>query len=121
MTPVATKSKRILIVEDHPDCASVLRALLVRDGHSAEIACTVGEARQRAASAEFDVFLVDIILPDGTGMALAPELRQKHPNAKVVAVTALGQAKDVQGIAAAGFDGHVLKPYAIEDLDAYLE
>ena len=104
------------MVEDHADCASALSRLLERDGHQVLVARTVAEANRASAAAEFDVLLLDIILPDGSGLDLAPALRRSFPRAKMVAVTALGMPRDVQAIREAGFDAHVLKPYRLEAL-----
>lgn len=110
----------ILLVEDHADCASTLHALLVHEGHAVEVANTAKDAVDAARNRPFDVFLLDILLPDGSGLELARTLRQAYPAARLIATTALGMPEDRIAIAEAGFDAHLLKPYRLEQLRSQL-
>jgi two-component system OmpR family response regulator len=94
--------------------------LLLRDGHRVEIAHTVKDAMALARQVPFDVFLLDILLPDGNGLELARSLRQEHSHARMIAVTALGMPEDRIAIAEAGFDAHLLKPYRLDQLRSHL-
>jgi two-component system OmpR family response regulator len=92
----------------------------MRDGHHVELARTVQDAIDLARNTSFDVFLLDILLPDGSGLDLARQLRQAYPAARLIATTALGMPEDRIAIAEAGFDAHLLKPYRLEQLRSQL-
>lgn len=117
---VSTHAKSILVVEDHNDCATTLLALLARDGHRVSVARNYVDALQVARDSQFDICLLDILLPDGSGLDLARQFRVTRPHTKLIAVTALGREQDVRAILDAGFDAHVLKPYGIDQLRAHL-
>jgi DNA-binding response OmpR family regulator len=111
---------RILIVEDHGDTAEALARLLSLRGHTVDVAHTVADARAQCACGCYDLVVVDIGLPDGSGIELLPPIRDACPGAKVIAYTGYGTTLDAGPIAAAGFDAVLLKPTHIEDLLAYV-
>jgi signal transduction histidine kinase/CheY-like chemotaxis protein len=76
----AGESRRILVVEDHPDSQVFMRALLAGAGHRVEVADSLSEARRLlAAGGGYDVVLVDVELPDGSGLELVRELQAVPP------------------------------------------
>ena len=109
-------SRRVLVVEDHNDSAQALARLLALDGHKTRIAATLADAQRLCTDEKFDVILCDLGLPDGNGLDLASTARVACPAARLIAVTGHGMTQDLKAIEAAGFDGHVLKPFTIESL-----
>src|SRR5436853_7154934 len=69
---------RILHVEDDPDLQRVVAAIVAKDGE-VEAAATLAEARNRLAEASFDLVILDLALPDGSGMELLPLLGSLTP------------------------------------------
>jgi DNA-binding response OmpR family regulator len=69
---------RVLIVEDHADTRTVLALLLNRSGCKTVTAKTLHEARARVATMQFDFLICDLGLPDGDGVVLASEAKQKQ-------------------------------------------
>ena len=65
---------RILIVDDEPEIQELIQRTLEREGYSIQTVGSAGEARQVAAKTQFHVLLVDLSLPDGTGIDLVKEL-----------------------------------------------
>lgn len=116
----AVSGKRVLVVEDNKNCASILLRLLERDGHHVAVAENYVKGLQLVRESQFDVCLLDIVLPDGDGLSLARKLRETRPDAKLVAVTALGMENDLRAMFDAGFHAHVLKPYRIEQIRDHL-
>lgn len=70
---------RILYVDDHTDTSEVL-CLLLGDDYEIEAAATIEEATTLAAAKEFDLYVLDKRLPDGTGLELCETLMKLTPN-----------------------------------------
>src|SRR5687768_232689 len=70
----APNGKTILLVEDHGDSATVVARLLSGDGYTVTVACSCAQALQQVAEKEFDLYIIDIGLPDGDGCDLLADL-----------------------------------------------
>jgi CheY-like chemotaxis protein len=114
---------RIVIVEDNVDSAYLLRLLLVKWGHTAEMAHTGAAGLQLIAELKPDVAIVDIGLPEIDGYSLARKVRELGGGEQIrlVALSGYGSELDRQRASEAGFDEHLTKPVAAEDLQAVLE
>jgi CheY-like chemotaxis protein len=103
---------RVLVVEDDPDTAESLRALLDLCGYLVVVAGTSQQGIEAARKLEPHIVLCDIGLPDSDGYVVGSILRQSgHTSAaRLIAVTGRGQVKDRLRALAAGFDQHLVKP-----------
>ena len=113
---------RILIVDDNRDGAESLEALLSLAGHDVHVAHDGAAALVRAAELRPEAILLDIGLPDVSGIEVCRRLRAL-PWASPVAIVALtgwGQNDDRQRSREAGFDGHLVKPVVLDELLALL-
>lgn len=111
---------RILLVEDHADSAMVIERFLSRMGHTVEVCPSVGSARTHLTDGKiFDLVFSDIGLPDGTGIDLIREIRQKHAW-PAVALTGFGMNEDIARCREAGFDAHLTKPVSIQNLEGII-
>lgn len=72
------KQGRVLVLEDEPDVAKLLRAMLESDGNEVEVAANAKEARELLSAKHFDLMTVDIMLPDEDGIGLIRELRTQR-------------------------------------------
>ena len=119
----ASRRRSILVVDDNDDAASSMAMLLRMMGHDASIAHD-GESALRGIEADRpDIVLLDIGLPGMSGYEVAERLR-KTPAGKALrlyALTGYGQEEDRRRSAAAGFDGHLVKPVMPGDLFALIE
>ncbi len=115
-----TDARRVLVVDDNADAADSLAALLRISGHDADTAYTGRDALERMRRSHADVVLLDIGLPEMDGYEVARRIRAEHGGLVLVAVTGYGQAADVQRAEDAGFDAHITKPVAFEDLQRVL-
>lgn len=115
-----TRSKRILVVEDHAPTRVSLMRLLERRGYEAKAAENLAQARALAADTVFDIVLSDIGLPDGSGYELMLELGG-HSGLAGIALSGYGMESDVMQSKAAGFVAHLTKPVSVHALDAALE
>jgi len=108
----------ILVVDDNVDVAETTATVLNLDGHAVSVAHDGREALVRAREVRPDVVLLDIGLPGIDGYEVARALRAEPVFARtvLVAVSGYGREEDRRRARAAGFDGHLLKPVAVEDL-----
>ncbi|MDR0944874.1 MAG: response regulator transcription factor [Bifidobacteriaceae bacterium] len=107
----------VLIVEDDPHVLTINRRTLEREGYTVAVATTLAEARLTLASTRPDVILLDVMLPDGDGVAFARDIRP-HTDAHVIFLTARIDTADIINGLAAGGDDYITKPYALQELVA---
>ena len=77
--------KRVLCVDDNKQMCDIVTQLL--NPFTVVSANDIGEALEIAASGKFDLFIVDIHLPDGVGTDLVSELRKEHPDTPAILIT----------------------------------
>lgn len=116
---------KILLVEDEELNRTLVKAVLSRSAEpavrEAEVvdATSLAAARDRLATEQIDLILLDMNLPDGNGLTLARELSEAGgPKPTVVAVTASVLPQDRAAAIEAGCDDFLDKPYAAADLVA---
>ena len=112
---------RILIVEDDLEAAEVMDRGLTEAGHEC-VRASDGEAGLSAAQAgEFDVMIVDRMMPRMDGVSMVQALRREGDQTPVLFLSALGEINDrVEGLKAGG-DDYLVKPYAFVELIARVE
>jgi CheY-like chemotaxis protein len=106
---------RILLVEDHVDTLSVLARLLSQHGHQLTQARSLACAQALLPMREFDLVIIDLLLPDGDGCALAEVARSM--GVRAIALTAAGMPADQERTSRAGFAAHLLKPVTLQTLE----
>jgi two-component system, OmpR family, response regulator len=107
---------RVLVVEDEPKMASLIRRGLERSGLAVDVAPDGEEALWRAASAPYDAILLDRMLPGIDGAEVCRRLRADDVRAPVLMLTALGEVPDrVDGLDA-GADDYLTKPFSLDEL-----
>ena len=102
---------RVLIVDDHEVVREGLRSLLNRREGINVVgeAGTVGTAVEEAARLRPDVVIMDVRLPDGSGVEACREIRQENPDAKVIMLTSYADDEAVFASILAGAAGYLLK------------
>ena len=109
---------RLLIVEDDPLIAASLTQSLAPLGNTVEVFHRLSEARAALAHSQFDLVVLDLGLPDGSGLALLAEIRNRGNATPVLILTARdGVAERVQGLDA-GADDYLTKPFSLPELQA---
>ena len=103
-------ARRVLVVDDNADAASMLAEAFQEAGHTVAVAHDGASALKRLQTFRADVGIFDIGLPGLTGYELARRAREMLPGLRLIAVTGYGQAADVDQAHAAGFDAHCVKP-----------
>ena len=111
---------RVLIVEDHPKMAKYIKRALDEQGYAADIAYTGREALDWAAVVEFDLIILDVMLPEVDGITVCRALRERGVSALILMLTARDTVDDrVLGLDA-GADDYLVKPFALTELLARL-
>ncbi|HUH15908.1 MAG TPA: response regulator transcription factor [Gaiellaceae bacterium] len=109
--------RTVLVVEDEESITAPLTAALAREGFDAAVAATAAEALELARSLRPDIVLLDLMLPDGSGLDVCRELRRTS-SVPIIVVTARGDEADrVVGLEL-GADDYVVKPFSARELVA---
>ncbi|KAB2851584.1 MAG: response regulator transcription factor [Hyphomicrobiaceae bacterium] len=112
---------RVLVIEDERESAQFLERALKEAGHSPEVAADGETGLARARSEEFDVLIVDRMLPRLDGLELIAALRKDGIRTPTLILSALGEVDDrVKGLRAGG-DDYLPKPYVMTELIARVE
>src|SRR5919198_2699166 len=115
------RNVRVLIVEDDPELAGLLRDGLREHRIDPTVAPTFADGQARAQAGDYDVIILDVRLPGGSGFDLCAQLRRNAIHAPVLMLTALDAVDDrVRGLTA-GADDYLTKPFAFRELVARLQ
>ncbi len=108
---------RILCIDDHEDTSEMLSLLLAQEDYQVVTALTMKDALRLAKSEQFDLYVFDKHLPDGSGLELCTMLNEITPGVPCIFYT--GDAYDIHRTEAlaAGADAYVAKP----DIDGLIE
>ncbi len=109
---------KILVVEDEKPAANYLKTGLSEEGFAVDIARNVSDAEDLIALSSYDVVLLDIMLPGGSGIELCRGWRKRGISVPILFVTARDDIKDrVEGLDAGG-DDYLVKPFSFDELTA---
>ncbi|MBN2010014.1 response regulator transcription factor [candidate division KSB1 bacterium] len=109
---------KLLIVEDNTHLASDMKQFLTENGFVVEVAGTLREASQRINDYQYDLVILDLGLPDGNGLALISEIKEKEKDVAILIVTAKNSLEDkVKGLDL-GADDYITKPFHKVELNA---
>src|SRR5713101_2486689 len=112
---------RLLIIEDDRDAADYLAKAFREVGHVADLAADGEEGLAHALDGQYDVLIVDRMLPKLDGLTVIGTLRSKGIETPALILSALGQVDDrVKGLRAGG-DDYLPKPYSFSELLARTE
>jgi DNA-binding response OmpR family regulator len=113
---------RILIVEDSPLVTDAFEVLFTESGYEVGVAATVAQAIERGTAERFDIMLLDISLPDGSGLEILNALKERGslPRA-TLAMTGHNDAKSRRSCLDAGCAEVLVKPVPIGELLRQIE
>jgi DNA-binding response OmpR family regulator len=111
---------RILIVEDQPNVAAYVKRALAEQGYAVDVARSGREALDWAAVVEFDLIVLDIMLPEIDGMTVCRRLRNQGHQAAILMLTARDTVDDRVNGLDAGADDYLVKPFELKELLARL-
>jgi len=109
---------QILVVEDHAETLALVARHFARAGYGVASAACCRDAQDLLAEREFDVVVLDIMLPDGSGIDLCARLRRRGTVVPILLLTARGDVRDRVSGLEAGADDYLVKPFALAELVA---
>jgi DNA-binding response OmpR family regulator len=112
---------RLLVVEDNLELAELLRKGLAVAGLAADVVNNAADAHSALATTHFAAVVLDLGLPDGDGLAVLREIRERKDTTPVLVLTARSGVRDrVTGLRS-GADDYLVKPFAFEELVARIQ
>jgi DNA-binding response OmpR family regulator len=109
---------RILVVEDEKKVASFIKKGLQQEGHAVDSVHDGVEAVRMATEFEYDLMVLDLMLPQKPGLEVLRTVRWKRPLLPVLVLTAKGALEDKVAGLDAGADDYLIKPFAFAELSA---
>ncbi len=107
---------RILVVEDEHKIANSIKQGLIQESYAVDIAYDGETGFDLASSEDFDLLILDLMLPGIDGMAVCSQLRQQGNHMPILMLTAKGQVTDKVSGLDSGADDYLTKPFAFEEL-----
>ncbi len=107
---------RILVVEDEHKIANSIKKGLEQESYAVDVAFTGNDGFDLAVAEDYDLIILDILLPQMSGIEICKKLREKQIHTPVLMLTAKGEVEDrVTGLDS-GADDYLTKPFAFEEL-----
>jgi DNA-binding response OmpR family regulator len=113
-------SIKLLLVEDDAAVAGMLRKGLTEGGYHVTVAPDGGTGLDMALNNDFDIMILDIMLPGVNGLELCRQLRKEHIDTPVLMLTALGTTENIVTGLDNGADDYLVKPFKFAELEARL-
>ncbi|MDR3705418.1 MAG: response regulator transcription factor [Paludibacteraceae bacterium] len=107
---------KILVVEDEPKMAALLAKGLKAETYLTDVASDGDEAVEKALVNEYDIILLDYLLPKRNGLEVLREIRRRNCQSKVMMLTAKDAVEDKVTVLNMGADDYMVKPFAFEEL-----
>src|SRR5690349_5023210 len=109
---------KILIIEDEKQLVKSMTEFLRQESYVCEVAYTAREAEEKILIFDYDCILLDISLPDGSGLEILEKLRKNNKTDGVIIITAKNSLDDkVKGLNL-GADDYLSKPFFLPELSA---
>jgi two-component system, OmpR family, response regulator len=119
--PIPSHGAKILLIEDDGETCAEIRDALGERGYAVEDSATGTAGLAAARRGEFDLLIVDRMLPELDGLAVIETLRAEQVRTPVLVLSALGAVDDrIRGLKAGG-DDYLTKPFALGELTARIE
>jgi signal transduction histidine kinase/ActR/RegA family two-component response regulator len=114
------RTLRVLVVDDNPVNQMVTRRMLETLRHQVDIAADGREGIDRALAEDYDLVLMDLQMPEVSGLEATRAIRERKPGCRIVALSANAMPEHRQAAAEAGMDGFLAKPVRLGDLEGLL-
>ena len=107
---------RLLVVDDEQSLLEFLHLLFEEEGYEVSRANSVADARKSILNKNFDLVLCDILMPDGNGLDLLREIKERQPHTAVIMMTAYTSTKSAIEAMKLGAYNYISKPFDVEEL-----
>lgn len=112
---------KLLIVEDNRDLLENMTTYLQREGHICETAEDYGQGFDKIMSYSYDVVLIDIMIPNGSGLELLREIKSVKPETGTIIISAKNSLDDKVSGLELGADDYLTKPFQLPELQARIK
>ncbi|MFM8743968.1 MAG: response regulator transcription factor [Cytophagales bacterium] len=109
---------RILVVEDEQKMAAVIKRILNENGYIVDVATNGKEGEQKVADEQYDLLIVDVMLPGQSGLELCKKVRASNARVPILVLSALDATDDTVNGLEAGADDYMSKPFESVELIA---
>ena len=111
-------SQKILIIEDEPDIRKTLEYNISREGYHVVSASSLLEAKSQIESDSFSLILLDLMLPDGSGLDLCREIKSDKEKSSIPIIILTAKDDEVDKVVGfeLGADDYVTKPFSVREL-----
>lgn len=113
--------KKILLVEDDPDIYRLLSLHLAAPDFALEVWDTGMEAYTQVSARQWDLLILDVVLPDVDGLEICRAVRRKDAGVPIMMLTARGDEADKLAAFEIGADDYVTKPFSVQELLARIK
>jgi DNA-binding response OmpR family regulator len=110
------KSMRILVVEDEHRIANTIKKGLEQETYAVDVTYDGNDGYDLASTEEYDLLILDLMLPGIDGIQITKKLRQKKIHTPILILTAKGQIQDKVTGLDSGADDYLTKPFSFEEL-----
>lgn len=114
----ASAKQRILLIEDEPELSRLIAAVLTRAGYAVDCACTGSDGLACAAATDYDLVLLDLVIPDLDGRVVLKRLLAERPELAVVVLSCLSDVTAKVECFELGAQDYLTKPFAVDELIA---
>jgi CheY-like chemotaxis protein len=121
MSTTAKEQKRVLVVEDDPWIRSLMADLLAGEGYEVVEAPDGKQGLELASEREPDVILLDLAMPEVSGLDVLHELKSSNPTRDIPVIVVSAYAMLMMGSDARRADGVIQKPFDLADLLAQVQ
>lgn len=108
--------KRALIVDDEEDIGLIAKVILKKLGVDADDSSRVADAKRKISENHYDLYFLDLNLPDGTGFDLIPFIKAENQVAEIIITSAYDGPKEKQKAKEFGISNFIKKPFSKQDL-----
>ncbi len=112
---------RILVVEDEHKIANSIKKGLEQESYAVDVAYDGNDGYDLAATEEYDLIILDIMLPGMDGLEICKKLREEGNHTRILMLTAKGQIRDRVSGLNSGADDYLIKPFAFVELLARIK
>lgn len=109
---------KLLLIEDEPSVISLIQRSLTTSGHEITVAMDGQSGLDMAKQYNFDLILLDLMLPVMNGMEVCRKIRRTDTNTPILMLTALGTTENIVSGLDVGADDYMTKPFKLAELEA---
>lgn len=112
---------KVLVVEDNPELSQNIKTYLQQEGYVTELVYDLSQGMQKLYAYQYDLVVLDIMLPDGVGLDLLHTIKSRAPETGVLIVSAKNSLVDKLAGLDLGADDYLSKPFHFAELNARLK